>query len=122
MGKPSMPQATVLTVKCAATQKLFGMRVQKFDDSWVSTWAFKLSDETAKSEKYDKGQVNGSIYLGEEYPGCPYCRRRGFIQCGACKKLFDWDGETQKVTCVNCNKELTLNNAGGDFDIEGSNM
>ena len=48
-----LPEATIITLKCASTKKLFGMRTQRFGNQWIATWAFKLSDETAKSEKYD---------------------------------------------------------------------
>ena len=117
-----LPEATIITLKCASTKKLFGMRTQKFGNQWTATWAFKLSDETAKSEKYDIGHVNGSISLREDYPGCPYCGRRAFVQCGACSQLFDWDGISQKVECVGCGRSLDLGNAGTDFDLSGSNM
>lgn len=121
MKNRRMKEATVLPVKCSKTGNYFGMRVEKQQNYWVSTWAFKLDERIISVEKYDQEKVNGEIYLDPEYPGCPYCRHRSFVQCGACRKLFDWDGETKKVVCANCDRELELT-GGGKFDVDGSSM
>jgi len=122
MNKVNMKEATVITVKCARTSKLYGMRMEKKDTKWVATWAFRLSEVTAKSEKYDKEKVSGELDMDDNYPGCPYCGSYGLIQCGSCGKLFDWDGKSQNISCVHCNTKINLENSGSDFSIEGESI
>ena len=40
-------EASVILAKCAQ-DKLYGIRIEKRDNDWVRTWAFKLKEETAK--------------------------------------------------------------------------
>ena len=65
-------EASVILAKCAQ-DKLYGIRIEKRDNDWVRTWAFKLKEETAEKEGFDKINFTGSFYTDEEYPGCPYC-------------------------------------------------
>ena len=47
--------------------------IEKRENDWVRTWAFKIKEETAQKEGFDKTNFSGSFYTDEEYPGCPYC-------------------------------------------------
>ena len=38
-------EASVILAKCAQ-DKLYGIRIEKRDNDWVRTWAFKLKEET----------------------------------------------------------------------------
>ena len=69
-------EASVILAKCAQ-DKLYGIRIEKRDNDWVRTWAFKLKEETAEKEGFDKINFTGSFYTDEEYPGCPYCGANG---------------------------------------------
>ena len=40
-------EASVILAKCAQ-DKLYGIRIEKRDNDWVRTWAFKLKEETAE--------------------------------------------------------------------------
>ena len=40
-------EASVILAKCVQ-DKLYGIRIEKRDNDWVRTWAFKLKEETAK--------------------------------------------------------------------------
>ena len=46
-------EASVILAKCAQ-DKLYGIRIEKRDNDWVRTWAFKLKEETAEKEGFDK--------------------------------------------------------------------
>lgn len=46
-------EASVILAKCAQ-DKLYGIRIEKRDNDWVRTWAFKLKEETAEKEGFVK--------------------------------------------------------------------
>ena len=54
-------EASVILAKCAQ-DKLYGIRIEKRDNDWVRTWAFKLKEETAEKEGFDKINFTGSFY------------------------------------------------------------
>ena len=80
-------EASVILAKCAQ-DKLYGIRIEKRDNDWVRTWAFKLKEETAEKEGFDKINFTGSFYTDEEYPGCPYCGAKKCFVCGNCGKVI----------------------------------
>ena len=90
-------EASVILAKCAQ-DKLYGIRIEKRDNDWVRTWAFKLKEETAEKEGFDKINFTGSFYTDEEYPGCPYCGAKKCFVCGNCGKVSCYDG-SDKVVC-----------------------
>ena len=49
-------EASVILAKCAQ-DKLYGIRIEKRDNDWVRTWAFKLKEETAEKEGFDKSTL-----------------------------------------------------------------
>ncbi len=113
-------EANILLVKCPSKRKGFGVRIQKMNDGdWWRTWAFKLNAEQAQSEGYDETQVQGNLNATNEYPGCPHCGTKGFVQCGQCKKISCWNGESS-LPCLWCGNNLTnMVTATSKFDVRG---
>ena len=54
-------EASVILAKCAQ-DKLYGIRFENRDNVWVRSWAFKLKEETAEKEGFDKINFTGSFY------------------------------------------------------------
>lgn len=96
------------------------MRVEECGRDWIRTWAFKIREDMARREGFDKVFINGSFARTEEYPGCPYCGGNGFIVCGVCKKISCYNGEDIGV-CRWCGNQAAvekrdrLDVKGGDF-------
>jgi hypothetical protein len=95
-------EATVIMAKCKVSKQGFGIRAQKQGNSWAFTWAFILSEGSAKKEGYDQTNISGAISLDSEYPGCPNCNAKSFTQCGSCKKIACYVGNEEQVTCPHC--------------------
>ena len=91
-------EASVVLAKCQCSKDLYGMRIEKRNNDWVRTWAFKISEEKARREGYKKTRISGSMMETPEYPGCPYCGSRSFVKC-SCGNLFCWDGRASIVVC-----------------------
>jgi hypothetical protein len=72
--------AKICIAKCAKTKNTFGIRLEQRGSVWVMTWAFKIDERTAKHEGFDD-TITGSIQNSAEYPGCPYCGNKAFVQC-----------------------------------------
>ena len=58
--------ASVILAKCNQGKKLYGIRIEKREDDWVRTWAFKLQEDMAEKEGFDKTSFSGSFYTDEE--------------------------------------------------------
>jgi len=71
--------ASVVLSKCPRSNALYGMRIEERYNDWVRTWAFKISEQKAKHEGYEKTKKSGSLSPTPEYPGCPYCGSRKSI-------------------------------------------
>lgn len=110
-------EASVILAKCAQ-DKLYGIRIEKRDNDWVRTWAFKLKEETAEKEGFDKINFTGSFYTDEEYPGCPYCGAKKCFVCGNCGKVSCYDG-SDKVVCNWCGSDGTAADDDGKLDVSG---
>jgi DNA-directed RNA polymerase subunit RPC12/RpoP len=93
-------EATVIVAKCGTAQKTYGIRVERRNNEWYRTWAFKVNEKSAKREGFDKTVINGKFIAGEEYNGCPYCGKKDFIKCG-CGKVSCWSGENI-IKCAWC--------------------
>jgi len=89
------------------------------DGDWWRTWAFKIKPQHAKSEGYDKTQVQGNLNSTEEYPGCPHCGTKGFVQCGKCQKISCWNGETSLVCSWCGNKMESIVSSTEKFSVTG---
>jgi|GEM_PF-1412950 hypothetical protein len=46
-------------------------------------------------------EIRGTISIGSDYPGCPYCRNRSFFLCG-CGRLCCYDGVDRYGYCQWC--------------------
>lgn len=77
-------QANVILCKCDH-KHTFGIRVEKRGGDWVRTWAFKIDEDKAKNEGYDRVEINGSFDPVDGYPGCPYCGEIGLVCCSCGK-------------------------------------
>ncbi len=74
-------EAVVVLCKCGEVHRTFGIRTEKRNNEWYFTWAFPIKEASAKREGYDQTKVVGQILLEKEYPGCPYCKNKGFVVC-----------------------------------------
>lgn len=110
-------EASVILAKCAS-DKLYGIRIEKRDNDWVRTWAFKIKEEMAEKEGFDKINFTGSFYTNEEYPGCPYCGAKKCFVCGSCGKVSCYDG-SDKVVCNWCGASGTAASDDGKMDVSG---
>ncbi|MGN0978148.1 MAG: TerY-C metal binding domain-containing protein [Faecousia sp.] len=104
-------EAVILLQRCNQTGRIFGNRVEKRGDDWYKTWAFPISEQQAKKERYDQDTIYGLLYTAEEYPGCPYCGTKSSVIC-SCGKLSCWHGETE-MPCNWCNTYMRGIGAGG---------
>lgn len=93
-------EATVIIAKCVNTKKIYGIRVERRNNDWHKTWAFKINEKSAKREGFDKTVIHGKFRADDEYNGCPYCGSREFTKCG-CGKISCWNGE-KIVRCAWC--------------------
>ncbi len=109
--------ASVILVKCNRHNRTFGIRVEKRENDWVSTWAFPIDEEKAKREGFDRNTIKGSLQATPEYPGCPYCRGFDLVQCGACGKMSCCRGivETERVPERKSSKKKTDKYTGASF-------
>ena len=115
--------AAVILAKCYKTKKMYGMRSQKMNDGeWWRTWAFPIDEKRAHGEGYDTTIVQGNMYHTEEYPGCPYCGTKNFVQCNKCRKLSCWNGET-RLTCLWCGNDMNnIATATEKFNLSGGDI
>ena len=118
---PKKVKAKVILAKCPyaglQADNLFGIRIQKFGSDWKRTWAFKIDEERALHEGYDKERIHGTFYETDEYPGCPYCGVLEFAQCGGCKKIFCSKYEERSI-CPWCGERLRIRLVDS-FDLKG---
>ena len=116
-------EAAVILAKCPKRKLIYGIRTQKMSDGdWWRTWAFPVDDHKAHSEGYEITKVRGNLYHTEEYPGCPYCGAKGFVQCNECQKISCWNGES-RLKCEWCGNDMNnMVSATGKFDVSGGDI
>ena len=115
--------AAIILTKCPKRRLVYGIRTQKMSDGdWWRTWAFSIDEHRACREGYDVTKVQGNLYHTEEYPGCPYCRTKNFVQCNQCKKISCWNGERQ-LSCLWCGNNMkNIQTATEKFNITGGDI
>jgi len=112
-------KAEVVVARCPKNKKTYGVRVEQRERDWVRTWAFPIDEEKAKHEGFDSNTISGSMNATEEYPGCPYCKTKGFVLCGKCKKMGCDSGIVEGIyTCPWCGNSGTVYGAE-KFDVSG---
>ena len=111
--------AVIAVSKCSKHKQTYGMRFEQQGRNWVYTWAFPLREKTALREDYDKTKITGALIEGEEFPGCPFCKTKGFFYCG-CGKLNCWDGRSRFATCNWCGATGELSNGIDSINITGN--
>lgn len=115
-------EAEVILAKCPKNNRTYGMRTQKMSDGdWWRTWAFPINEKKAHNEGYDITEVKGGLNPMEEYPGCPYCGTKGFVQCGRCRKLSCYNGEEQ-IVCKWCGNLMSNFVTSESFDVSGGGI
>jgi len=112
--------AKVIMARCSENKKSFGIRIEQRGRDWVRTWAFPMDERKAKREKFDANAVTGSMNADDEYPGCPHCGAKGFVQCGCgkigCNGGIRDCGDYAEYTCPWCGDTGELQNADS-FDV-----
>jgi DNA-directed RNA polymerase subunit RPC12/RpoP len=86
--------ASIILAKCSKHNHTFGVRVEKRENDWVSTWAFPIDDKKAKREGFDRNEIKGSLLPTADYPGCPYCGEKVLVHC-ACGKMICYRENSQ---------------------------
>jgi len=94
--------ASVILAKCSVHGGTFGIRVEKRETDWVSTWAFPIDDGKARREGFHKTKIKGAFSPTSDYPGCPYCGDNELVQCG-CGKMICYSesrvyGSSERMT------------------------
>jgi hypothetical protein len=94
-------EAFAVMAVCPEAKKHYGITVDYLTrNSFKLVWAFKVDPEKAHREGYDEKNVNGSITLDDNYPGCPYCKSKQLFFC-SCGAIMCWHGQ-RVVTCSKC--------------------
>lgn len=116
-------EAAIILAKCPKRKIAYGMRTQKMNDGdWWRTWAFPINEKRAHSEGYDETQVLGNLFATAEYPGCPYCGAKGFVQCNKCKKIACYSGE-KSLICPWCGNLMdNITTATEKFSLSGGDI
>lgn len=94
-------EARIALCKCKEGGRIYGVRFEKAGDNWKYTWAFPVKEASAKRENYDKTKIVGNLVVGQDYPGCPFCKTMDFVVCN-CGKLSCHNGGTAQFTCNWC--------------------
>ena len=116
-------EAAIILAKCYKKNQAYGIRTEKMSDGdWWRTWAFPMDVRRAQKEGYDVTKVQGNLYETEEYPGCPYCGTKSFVQCGKCLKISCWNGETS-LKCPWCGNDMdNIISTTEKFDVSGGDI
>lgn len=81
------PEARIALCKCGKSQKIHGVRFERYQTGWKYTWAFPIKEGSAKRENYDSTILKSDLIRDENYPGCPECGALAFMICSGCGKL-----------------------------------
>lgn len=110
-------EANVILSKCSVHKGTFGIRIEKRNNDWVWTWAFKIDEAKAKREGFDRVKITGSLHKDHDFPGCPYCgEKSGFVTCG-CGGMICWNPEKKSGTCPWCESLINEIRTVSSIDI-----
>lgn len=110
----------VVMATCYRTHKPWGITIEKKGRTCEFQWAFKIAEEKARHEGYDKNSFHGEVSFAYEYPGCPYCGTTGFYQCSGCGAIICMPEDIgATATCPRCGNTAGFREPGGDFDLKG---
>lgn len=116
-------EASVILAKCSKNRGMYGVRIQRMEDGdWWRTWAFPIEERRARNEGYGCEAVRGNLRATGDYPGCPYCGSKGFVQCNTCHKITCWEGEHSK-DCQWCGTRMeNITPASDPFTVSGGDI
>ena len=98
----NLPNVVVVSAKCGKNRKTMGIRYEEMQPSnWVCTWSFKIDEDKARREGYEKSVVKGSFSHGDSFPGCAHCNSQSFVKCD-CGSLSCYKEESNTFTCAWC--------------------
>ena len=113
-----MFNAAVIPARCN-NRSLYGMTVEESPScDWVRVWAFPMTERQMSHEGYGNASIQGSLDATEAYPGCPYCKGKGFVECYSCGKITCYHGESSLV-CAWCGTTMSSFYTGSRFDQSG---
>lgn len=112
-------EGNVVLSKCSTCGQIFGITMERQDGVWRCLWAFKISEKSANAEGYDSEIVSGAVVVDDEYPGCPYCGKKGWTSCCSCKGVTCSEATLgAKLTCGWCGM-TGVTQAAESFDLRG---
>ena len=92
--------ATIILVKCGKNNKTYGIRVERYSNEWMSTWAFPIDEAKAKREGFDRNKITGTFRPTRDYPGCPFCGTSKLLQC-ECGRMLCYNDEMANASNSN---------------------
>lgn len=102
------PNVVIIFSRCCRLGNSFGVRFQERDKNvWLADWTFSITEKSAKKERYDLNQIDGTFGFLSGYPGCPFCEAKSLFVC-QCGKVACWDGISMNVTCPWCDTLIQL--------------
>lgn len=111
-------EAFAIMAMCEETKKQFGITVDpRGNNTYAFCWGFKIKDDQAKREGYDKTRVRGLVMYENDFNGCPHCGSKHFYICNRCGKVCCYHGE-EYMTCPNCGASATVAPAE-EVDLSG---
>ncbi|QIO09286.1 TerY-C metal binding domain-containing protein [Acinetobacter lanii] len=89
----------------------------------INVYNFKLDTCEAISEDYfswtdqtaEKPKINTSVLEG--WSNCPHCHAETAFAMCACGNLMCYDGYSELVICPWCQRQISFESSGGDFDL-----
>ena len=112
-------EAKIILSKCNTHNHIFGVRVEKRENDWVRTWAFKVDYANTQNEDYSTGSISGTFGKTQEYPGCPYCKAESFLTCSNCGKWTCIEWGSQTGYCRWCDPHIKYDNLEwGTWNLE----
>jgi len=109
--------AKVILARCSQNRACFGIRIEQRGHEWVRTWSFPLDENKARREGYNAASTVTMSGIDDNYPGCPFCKNIGIVQC-ACDKIGcggggrDY-GNYAEYSCPWCGDNCELEFAAG---------